>query len=337
MAATNYTYSVNSDTASSQVDATALQSEVQSAAITIAVDHIAITGDILNIWMKAAISAGEKTTLDGVVAAHTGAPLAGNEAQLVEFSSSAKSNDNRPLVVSSVIGKDWNVAFNGRADDITNGHRWKGSHFTNVSTSIGTAVVEWQFTEIVCMAGGRFEYKGAIVGDWYTYEIYAPASTGQSSNPGSGAYAKLAVGGGLNMFVPAGTPGAGAADWDLDLTGTLNANVEINKMTPVPAAAGDGFFDCALNTSTGAWDMTYNAAKTGKYNLFDAAIPLVVYLPYVQMLGNDSENCIIPGAYMSKCVLPHWKHKLTLNNSTAKTLEVVWLLFLGRMTTAWNG
>ena len=69
-----YTYSVT-DTANDKVDAGSLTSEIQASSITIALDKIDVTGSVLGIFFKASISTEEETTLDGIVAAHTGEPL----------------------------------------------------------------------------------------------------------------------------------------------------------------------------------------------------------------------------------------------------------------------
>jgi hypothetical protein len=80
MAATKYTYSVSTDFTglSSGYDVPAtdkLESEIQTSAIVIALDYIATSGDDCDIWFKDALSAGDETILDGLVAAHDGVPL----------------------------------------------------------------------------------------------------------------------------------------------------------------------------------------------------------------------------------------------------------------------
>ena len=77
MTATKYTYSISGDTLNGIVDSSRLTQDIQSAAITIALDRIDTSGDVLDIWFKTAITEGEETVLDAVVAAHTGEPLPG--------------------------------------------------------------------------------------------------------------------------------------------------------------------------------------------------------------------------------------------------------------------
>lgn len=75
MSATKYTYSIQSDFPNHCVASDRLVQEIQQSAITVAIDYINTEGDDCDIWFKAAISGGEESTLDGIVAAHSGAAL----------------------------------------------------------------------------------------------------------------------------------------------------------------------------------------------------------------------------------------------------------------------
>ena len=80
MAATKYTYSISTDftglLSGYDVPATdKLESEIQTSAIVTALDYINTSGDDCDIWFKDALSAGDETILDGLVAAHDGVPL----------------------------------------------------------------------------------------------------------------------------------------------------------------------------------------------------------------------------------------------------------------------
>jgi len=76
MADTKYTYSVATDTAQGVVDLGALEHEIQDSDISSAAYlFVSNTEDVLDIWFDGALSAGDETTLDGVVAAHLGLPL----------------------------------------------------------------------------------------------------------------------------------------------------------------------------------------------------------------------------------------------------------------------
>lgn len=73
MAVTKYIYSVASDTLNGIVAASTLYQEIEDdATVVVDPDHIEVTGDVLDVWMADALTAGQETGLDAVVAAHTG-------------------------------------------------------------------------------------------------------------------------------------------------------------------------------------------------------------------------------------------------------------------------
>jgi hypothetical protein len=75
MAATKYTYSISSDFPNKHVDSKSLTAEIGNSSISsAALLYIATAGDDCDIWFDDPLSAGDQTTLDGVVAAHTGQP-----------------------------------------------------------------------------------------------------------------------------------------------------------------------------------------------------------------------------------------------------------------------
>lgn len=79
-----YTYSIAGDTLNDKVSGGRLKPEIEASSITIALDMINTKGDILDIIFKAALSAGEETTLDGLVAAHSGEPISDPDKVEVE-------------------------------------------------------------------------------------------------------------------------------------------------------------------------------------------------------------------------------------------------------------
>ena len=81
-----FNYVISTGTANGVVDTYALEKAISSSSITIALDYITATvsADDLEIQFKADISAGEETTLDGIVAAHDGVAI--NDPDQVEIS-----------------------------------------------------------------------------------------------------------------------------------------------------------------------------------------------------------------------------------------------------------
>ena len=75
MAETKYTYSIANDTANGLLAADSLDKSIRDSAIVIALGSVAALGDVLDITMKGALTTGDKTILDGIVAAHDGVAL----------------------------------------------------------------------------------------------------------------------------------------------------------------------------------------------------------------------------------------------------------------------
>ena len=75
--ATAYSYSIQNDFPNRKVATDRLAQEIQSSSIVTALDRIDTSGDDCSVWFKDALSAGDKTTLGGLVAVHSGEPLPG--------------------------------------------------------------------------------------------------------------------------------------------------------------------------------------------------------------------------------------------------------------------
>lgn len=72
---TKYTYSLTTDftgLTESSLSTTALTDEIRDSSISIALDYINTSGDDCDIWFKDALVSGDQTTLNTVVADHTG-------------------------------------------------------------------------------------------------------------------------------------------------------------------------------------------------------------------------------------------------------------------------
>jgi hypothetical protein len=105
MAQTKYTYSIATDTLNALADLSALQKEIRDSAIITAHDFNQSSADVLDIYMKDALSAGDETILDGIVAAHTGVALPDDFVQKVEVGgrSAALTASNTLRIAQSVL------------------------------------------------------------------------------------------------------------------------------------------------------------------------------------------------------------------------------------------
>jgi len=75
MPITNYTYSVANDMANGKVVLSRLDMEIRDSNVTIALDGISVSGDVLTITFKDVLPAGDQTELNDVVVTHEGTPL----------------------------------------------------------------------------------------------------------------------------------------------------------------------------------------------------------------------------------------------------------------------
>jgi hypothetical protein len=90
---TEYQYSVQNSFPNHKVNNTLLVTQVRASAISVAIDYVSSSGDVLSVWMKDALGTTDKSTLDGLVAAHDGSAtpdasipvtIAGDNSKLID-------------------------------------------------------------------------------------------------------------------------------------------------------------------------------------------------------------------------------------------------------------
>ena len=109
MAITKYTYNVTNDFPSGKVNIGILQAEIQSSSIVTAIDRIdsadgsvslgVLTGGTIDIWFKAALSAGDKTILDGDTTGPCGGLIASHDNSPTPEDVAPVKIDNIPRVI----------------------------------------------------------------------------------------------------------------------------------------------------------------------------------------------------------------------------------------------
>ena len=186
----------------------------------------------------------------------------------------------------------------------------------------GEAQYEFQFIEWIYLAGGELFNKGGDVGDWLSHEVFAPATEG-ISDPGDGSYDKVEVapGSGMHIYVP---NAENTGDWDLNLSEKLNENVNLSKVVPVPAPAGDGFFDWNPDTE----QVVFNSLKKGGFNLYDFEMTLAKFLQKMPIMAGPIQ--LTKTGIKPKRVLGQWKSRVTLHNGSEKQLDALWYIYGGR-------
>ena len=122
MADTKYTYALE-DFLNDDVDLASFKTEIEQSNIVKALKEITVSGSNCDVWFKDALSAGEETILDGIVAAH---------AAIHSDDSAPHMPDGRPIVRADTRPLNTQTYFTSCGDD---------------STSIGGGVeLKWDFS-----------------------------------------------------------------------------------------------------------------------------------------------------------------------------------------------
>lgn len=280
MASTKYTYSIQNDFPNHAVASDRLLSEIRASAIITAVDYINTSGDDCDIWFKDALSAGDETILDGLVAIHSGEPLPSNvpipittpvttpEGTALFSLDSPREVDKKPVMVNSPATEGTFTWLSSRGDDLSptppaSGRGTGNQAFLSFSAP-DTKEVELQFCEPVELHDGHVSWKGEWgFEDSWGLSVRMPATVATPNVGNTGNCNLVDTGYGFNIVVPAA--GDGAYDIDLD------------QAVPIP----DGY-NSKTGQGAGYWnveqywseEITPNVAGQGAFNLYDAALEM---------------------------------------------------------------
>lgn len=283
------------------------------------------------VVFKAALPAPEKAALDGVVAAHQGAPssetdrtyIINDESEIVNW---PMTSGKTPIYNPNILPPGYMLYVTGAFDNLETGKLGEGAQIQVTQFNQGLAYIEGQFLTHVYMLGGDFGMNGGVIGDWTSMMAWAPASS-PSSTPGVGNANKMAVGPGMNIILPA--PG-GDGDWTVDGS-TLQVG-EINAgLTPVPNKTDAGFWHWDPDEDPSIYPVSNPLIPDGQFDLYDFPLPLVRQANRVSLLLYAKECC--PPTIKGKKVLPHWKLRFYLNRESAGAAEVAFELKVARHGT----
>jgi hypothetical protein len=308
MASTKYTYSVSGDTLNGVVNPSSLAAEIQASAIVTALDFVGTNGDTLDVWMKDALSNGDETILDGLVAAHAGE--ASTPSPTIVQTSGPKTDDSRDIVATNRIPAGYTIYFTGVSDNIANGTYANGGDLKMDSSS---KTIYYQSLGNYLLVGGRVIWQGADMSDYVDGTLIAPASTGATNVAGD--FNKYNIGGPYNMFIPS-APGAGA--WSMDINAKL-PNTQILKCTPVPATGNNGWFNYNQDTNS----LSVSADQKGGYNLYDFDVNLFKFCSKLWGKKQDgSETLLEASDVIGKILFNSWKIKMVLTTAKSDTISV---------------
>lgn len=186
-----------------------------------------------------------------------------------------------------------------------------GQAFELTSEEAGDEPVEFSFLDWVLLAGGSMVPRGALQGDWASFEVYCPATpiTPNGSNTGN-----------CNLVNGIIVPAAGDGAYDVNLA-TAN---------PVLTPLKDGYWEWDF-PNTGKGNVSMGEPGKAGAHLIAADYSLTRFLNRVP-LSDDHLDFTIP-AIEPKIMLPHWKGKVTLHNTGHAGLKAAWFLTTARIRT----
>ena len=302
----DYTYSIQNDFPNHVVATDRLSKEIRESAIQAALDGINTGGDNCTVMLKANIS-GDKTKLDGLVAAHSGEPLPSESVSVTV--------ENKPIVRPNIYPDGYGFYACGVGDDIEHEMVGGGTECYCKSTTTETKAVEFQFIDKHYMFGGGVHWKGAVAGDRVSILLYAPATPVVENITNTGNCNLVDIGAGPALIVPAAGDGA----YDVDLS----------EASPVPSPDNTGYFDWSAGFTGWGTVSVSTTPGAANFHLFSVDIVLTQYINRVYIIGEDSDEFDV-GSTAPAEVCPQWVYKVTVHNSTEKTLEVTWHPWMAR-------
>lgn len=168
-----YTYSIANDTLNGKVELGQLQNEIGASAIITAIDYCQAEGDVLDIWFKAALSAGDETILNGVVSAHDGIVI--HEPALVHLDSPSTTEDGVPIVLATAKPENHYTCFQGAGDSPTHIGRGLKCIFRLADTDTEISK-DFTFNEDIYIKDGYMITKNAPMGASVDIDIVQPGT-----------------------------------------------------------------------------------------------------------------------------------------------------------------
>src|SRR5512143_678782 len=177
MAATTYSFVIQSAFPEHKVDIEALKSAIGKSAITVALESISVLSGTCHVIFKDALSSDQQTVLATIVANHDGEPIPGSipTVQLAVPATSGGPTEGRPIFQPSNFPGGVYLYIPGAGDHRTLG-RGKGQTFGLESDAAGDSSIDFQFNDWVYASGGGVVYQGGVFGDYADFSFVAPAT-----------------------------------------------------------------------------------------------------------------------------------------------------------------
>jgi hypothetical protein len=323
MAATKYTYSVSGDFPNQKVDVNRLTKEIRESAIVTALDYIDVSGDDCDIWFKDALSGGDQTILDGIVAAHSGEPLP-DAAKPVTIEGSRFDSDGKQVIVPTPAPAGSFTWYTSAGDQLAPLKRGEGTptRITFAAAETGMKTVELDFAEGVYIHDGEISWRGVDDFDGTdTFSVYVKFDQ-TNITPNGGGTGNCTLYNGYLIL-----PMAGDGDYDVDLAAAC----------PIPSSS-DGQW--VVNEKTEEITVYVDGQTLGKYDqrcvLLYGITPQNLYLIRNVSMGSPRGIFEID-AYLVEWMSKHWKLGMEVNKVKSPVAAVemngIIMLFRWKATT----
>jgi len=277
-----YTYSISNDFPNQKVNPTGLTNAIRNATITVALDYINTDNDDCDVWFKLALSGAEETTLSGVVAAHTAAPMSSDPAP-VTLGDELRDRSGKLRIHQTSRALGTGTCWMGVGDDCCDPHNVGGGEpmTFDYNTASGTTTLT-KYIDYNCINNETWLHEGYITWknahfDTLTLEMVPRVTTYTAS---SGTYYNLYGG---YMVVPA------AGDGTIELTSDITKHdggliyMPDNDLGEPPTA----FWNADWNTSTKEFENIAAAPYgDGRYNMFAVEVTLARFLNKAPFLAS---------------------------------------------------
>jgi hypothetical protein len=211
------------------------------------------------------------------------------------YSLEPRTSDGKLINLNSIFPSGLHYYESGCGDGAGYGN---GTAIQFSSSQEEVKTLEVNFNDWVYLGGGRVLYSGAVLGDYFSMEIYGPAST-VTPNGGNTGNCNIVN----HMIVPA----AGNGAYDVDLSAS----------TPIPAYDEEtgikvGYWNWS-NPDSGKGTITAGTPGASEWYLFDVDISMSRPQNKINIIGAGNFEALVP--IKSKKILPHWKMKFYVNHT----------------------
>lgn len=273
---TKYTYSITNDFPNQAVATDKLQQEIGDSTIIVALDYIAETPTDCDVWFKADLSAGEVTTLSGIVSAHDGQPIV-----VEDFT---KTTDGRLLVHSTPRKEGLKFVWFGEGDDPSSPTNVGGGECLHFHHTISGSLSESIYIDFNSVENETYIHQGHLY--WSgckldTLDAYVvPRVT--STAAGSGTYYNTYGG---YLIIPAAGDGTTVITSDITTHSGGLIYMPLNEQGIRSAA----YWNADWNTTTKLYEnITAAPAGNGSFNMFSIEVPLQCFVKDFDLVGESS-------------------------------------------------